>query len=118
MSVVLFIAVCIAALVALAMLRSSLWGWALFAVVVTLALQAGIPAGHFHPIKMAVSTYIGWIPAALMLLLAIRPFRRVLVTRPAFGIVKKNPAPRFQDRARGYRRGHHRLRFRVVFRSA
>ncbi len=83
----LFILLCLGAAIALALWRAPLWAWAVLVAIATLLIQAGVafgPMGGFTFTKL-----LGWLPAIALGVLAYRPIRQKVVTRPAFGIVKK-----------------------------
>jgi acyl-CoA dehydrogenase len=87
MAEVIFILLCLAGVIALAMWKAPLWAWAVFVALVTFLIQAGYafgPMGGFSFTKL-----LGWIPAIVLAVLAYRPFRRQYVIAPAFGMVKK-----------------------------
>jgi acyl-CoA dehydrogenase len=88
MTAIVFTLVCIAAAGAIAMRRMPLAAWAVLAAVITLAIQMGVPAGRLVLPPLEGLTLLGWLPAAALGLLSLRPVRRMLVTGPAFGLVK------------------------------
>jgi acyl-CoA dehydrogenase len=79
----------VAAVFALAMHRSSLWGWAALAAAIAALAKVGAFAGQFNPSLLFAGSIWGWVPAIVLAVLALRPIRRILITRPAFGLVKK-----------------------------
>jgi acyl-CoA dehydrogenase len=84
---VVFILLCLGAVIALAMWRAPLWAWAVLMAAITLAIQTGLafgPMGGFTFTKA-----LGWIPAILLGIVAYRPIRRQYVITPAFRMVKK-----------------------------
>jgi acyl-CoA dehydrogenase len=79
----------LAAIFALAIRREPLWTWAVLAALLTLAIKLGLFAGTLHAPSFTASALLGWLPAILLGLLSWRPVRRLAVTRPAFGMVKR-----------------------------
>ncbi len=89
MAAIIFILACFAAMFALGMRRAPVAGWAIFAAIVTLLVQMGAPFGRLTLPQFDTAGLIGWLPALLLGLISFRPIRQVLVTAPAFGLVKK-----------------------------
>ena len=79
----------IAAMFALAIRREALWTWAVLLAVVTLFIKLGLFAGELHLPSFTAWALAGWLPAIILGLLSWRPARRVLLTRPVFGLVKR-----------------------------
>jgi acyl-CoA dehydrogenase len=79
----------IAAIFTLAIKREPLWTWAALLAVVTLFLKAGLFSGQLHALGFGTFAIIGWLPAIVLGLLSWRPIRREVITRPAFGMVKR-----------------------------
>src|SRR5215510_236376 len=94
-----FLIVCVAGGLALAMRQVPLWGWALAALAVTLAWEAGVAAGHvaapaFDPLSLA-----GLLPALALAALSIPPLRRNVLVAPVFRLMRR-VLPRLTDAAR------------------
>jgi acyl-CoA dehydrogenase len=79
----------IAAIFTLAIRREPLWTWAVLLAVCTLLIKTGLFAGDLHAPGLSSFALIGWLPAIVLGLLSWRPIRREIVTRPAFGMVKR-----------------------------
>ncbi|MBN9317153.1 MAG: acyl-CoA dehydrogenase [Devosia sp.] len=75
------------AIAVLAMRRAPLWQWALVALVVGALSRISTHNGLW-----LMTDTLGWVlallPAAILALLALTPVRRVILTGPAYGIVK------------------------------
>jgi len=83
----IFVLLCLGAIIALALWRAPVWAWAAFVAVMTLLIQTGLafgPMGGFTFTKL-----LGWLPAIALAVLAYRPVRQTVVTRPAYKLVKK-----------------------------
>jgi acyl-CoA dehydrogenase len=89
MALAIFVIASIAALFFLAMSRASLFAWATFAILFTLGIQTGAAMGTFQAPSFNTAQIIGLIPALFLLLIAFRPIRQAVITRPSFGLVKK-----------------------------
>ncbi|MBJ7535359.1 acyl-CoA dehydrogenase [Rhodomicrobium vannielii ATCC 17100] len=85
----LFIVLAVAAAFALAIRREALWTWAAWLAGVTLVWKLGLFDGDLHGLDFSTWALLGWLPAAFLGLLAWRPVRRAVVTRPAFKMVKR-----------------------------
>lgn len=82
--------------IALAMRRSPLWVWALFAALVLFIWQLGLPFGQ---LRWPLSGWLGvlaWVPVAVLAALVIPSVRRALIIGPVFRQVK-NVLPRISD---------------------
>ncbi len=79
----------IAAMFVLAIRREALWTWAVLLAVATLFIKLGLFAGELHLPSFRAWALAGWLPAIILGLLSWRPARRVLLTRPVFGLVKR-----------------------------
>jgi acyl-CoA dehydrogenase len=86
---VLLAIITIAAMFTLAIRREPLWAWAILLAAFTLALKLGLFAGTLHLPSFSTLALIGWLPAILLGAISWRPIRREVVTRPAFGLVKR-----------------------------
>jgi len=89
MITLIFVLVSLAALGALAIQRSPLWGWAVIIAAITFLAQTGLPWGTFEAPFGSIAAWIGWVPAIALGLLSVRGIRQPVVTRPAFKIVKR-----------------------------
>ncbi|MGO9483640.1 MAG: acyl-CoA dehydrogenase [Rhodomicrobium sp.] len=83
----------VAALFALAIRREALWTWAVLLAVTTLFLKLGLFAGGLHLPSFTFWALLGWLPAIVLGVLSWRPARRVVVTHPVFGMVKRMLPP-------------------------
>jgi len=84
---VVFILLCLGAVIALAMWRAPLWAWAVLVAVVTLAIQTGLAFGPMG--GLSFTKVLAWLPAIALAVIAYRPIRRQYVITPAFRMVKK-----------------------------
>jgi len=89
MITLIFVLVCLAAVIALAMQRPPLWAWAVLIAAITLLAQTGLPWGELSAPFGGFWALIAWIPAIVLGILSYRPIRRQVVTRPAFGMVRR-----------------------------
>jgi len=89
MITLVFVLVSLAALAALAIQRSPLWGWALVIAAITFLAQTGLPWATFEAPFGSIGAWIAWAPAIALALLSIQPIRQQVVTRPAFHTVKR-----------------------------
>jgi acyl-CoA dehydrogenase len=89
MAVLIFVLITLGVAVTLGMRRAPLAYWAAFLAVFTFVIQSGLLSGAFSFFPMTALQVIGWLPAILLGVLSLRAIRRALVTRPAFGIVKR-----------------------------
>ncbi len=85
----LLIVIAVAAMFALAIRREPLWTWAALAAIATLFAELGLFAGSLHVPAFTTGFLLSWIPAIFLGLISWRPIRRVLVTGPAFAMVKR-----------------------------
>ncbi len=88
MTVLLFAVVGIAAFLVLGMRRAALWQWGVAALVLGIISRLQFDGG------LAIATgMVGWIiallPGAILLLLALKPVRLVVLTTPAYGLVRR-----------------------------
>ena len=79
----------IAAMFVLAIRREALWTWAVLLAVVTLFIKLGLFAGTLHVPSFTAWALSGWLPAIVLGVLSWRPARRVVVTHPVFGMIKR-----------------------------
>src|SRR5215475_4361938 len=86
---ILLAAVTITAMFVLAIRREPLWTWAILLAAFTVAFKLGLFAGTLHLPSFGTLALIGWLPAILFGAICWLPLRRVAVTRPAFGLVKR-----------------------------
>ncbi len=85
----LIVLAAVAATFTLAVRREPLWTWAVLLAVVTLFAEIGLFAGRLHLPALSAGALIGWLPAIILGLISWRPVRRAVVTKPAFGLVKR-----------------------------
>ena len=94
-----FLVVCAAGGLALAMRQLPLWGWALAALAVTLAWQAGMAEGHVAAPPFGPLGLLGLVPALVLAALSIPPLRRAILVAPLFRLMRR-ALPRLSDAAR------------------
>jgi len=88
MPALIFLTLCFAALVMLALGQAPLSIWAGVAALLTLIAQFGLP--YSEPlVSFAHGAFAGWIVAGIMAVLSIQPVRRRLIIGPAYGALKK-----------------------------
>ncbi len=88
MLALIFIIVCLAALVMLALRQAPLSIWAGVVALLTLIAQIGLPFSE-PIVSFAQGAFAGWIAAGVMAVLSIQQLRRRLVIRPAYNALKK-----------------------------
>ncbi|MEJ2119081.1 MAG: acyl-CoA dehydrogenase, partial [Alphaproteobacteria bacterium] len=91
MSIIVFSASCVLAAGLLILWRARVFVWALFAVLVTLAIKLGALTGDIiAPPQLSdiIGWWPGWLPAAILLALSLKPLRRVLLASPAYHRLK------------------------------
>ena len=108
----------IAAMFALAIRREALWTWAVLLAVVTLFIKLGLFAGTLHVPSFTAWALSGWLPAIVLGVLSWRPARRVIVTHPVFGMIKRVLPPVSKTEQEALDAGTHRLRRRAVLRPS
>ena len=89
MTELVFALAVIAGIMALAMKRSTLFTWALFIAAATFIWQSGLLNGQFHFPIHGFFSLLSWLPAVVLGVLAVPGFRRNLVTKPAYEMVRK-----------------------------
>jgi acyl-CoA dehydrogenase len=82
----LFILLCVGVFFVLAMRQSPLWAWAAAAGLMAFVWTSGVLGDEA---ESEIGSALSWIPAVVMGLLAIPQLRRLVLVRPAFGIIKK-----------------------------
>ncbi|MDA7948863.1 MAG: acyl-CoA dehydrogenase [Hyphomicrobiaceae bacterium] len=88
MSALMFIVVCFAAIVFLALRQAPLSIWAAVVAVLSLVAQYGVP--FFEPVvSFSSGAWIGWVLALLLGVLAVPDVRRRIVVEPAYNALKK-----------------------------
>jgi acyl-CoA dehydrogenase len=85
----LLVIVAIAAMFTLAIRREPLWTWAALLAVVTLFIKLGLFSTELRVPSFTTAALLGWLPAIILGLISWRPVRRAVITRPAFGLVKR-----------------------------
>lgn len=97
MSVFLFVAAAVVVAYAFMMMKAPLILWFILVSAVTLLAQTGLylPGADIGAILQSYITNFGsagqiagWIPAAILFLLAIPPVRRAIFTAPVFAVIK------------------------------
>ncbi len=88
MSTLVYILVCFAALVFLALRQAPLSIWAAVVAVLALLAQVGLP--FFEPVlSFSSGAWVGWLLAVLLGALALPDVRRRIVIEPAYNTLKK-----------------------------
>ena len=85
---IIFLALCIAGVFALAMRRAPLWGWAAALAGATFLWQAGLPRGEFGDPEPGFLGYLMWAVVIALAGLCIPAIRRRVLTEPAFRAIK------------------------------
>jgi acyl-CoA dehydrogenase len=88
MAEVIFAALALIALFALAMNRAPLWAWALGVALFTLSLQLGLGSGRLHAPVFNVWALLGWLVAAGLFALTFPKIKRDAVVLPAYRALK------------------------------
>ncbi|MEJ2227321.1 MAG: acyl-CoA dehydrogenase [Alphaproteobacteria bacterium] len=91
MEALLFVLICLGAVIALALWRVPLWSWAVFVGAATLVIQTGYAFGPMGGISF--TKLLGWLPTIVLGVLAHRPFRRQIITTPVYNFMKKIMPP-------------------------
>ncbi len=89
MAELVFLSLCFAVVVTLAMRNAPMWLWALAAVAATYLWQSGLVEGQHHGLQLGLWSLLGWIPALIAVLMAVPSARRMLLVEPAFTMVRK-----------------------------
>ncbi len=87
MTIIVFVFVCLAAALVLALGRARIFTWAVATVLATAALKAGAPGGELS-VTPELWSLPGWIPALVLLVLSVPAVRRLLIAGPAYGALK------------------------------
>jgi acyl-CoA dehydrogenase len=87
MATIVFLALGVAAFLALGMRKAPLWAWALAAGLLTYLWQSGLL--HGTESSSGVLAWLGWAPTIVLGLLSIPSLRRQFVVAPAFAMVKQ-----------------------------
>lgn len=88
MSAVLFLILCAAVALFLAMRWSSLITWTLGVAVMTFLIQAGVLSGQYTPQWPSLLGLFGWLPALVLGLLSVPSLRKAWIITPVFKQVK------------------------------
>ncbi len=98
MSALIFLLICFAALVILALSEAPLFKWAASVAALTLIAQYGLP--FYEPIlQFSSGAWAGWGLAAILALLSLTGVRQRLIITPAYNALKKI-MPRVSDTER------------------
>ena len=89
MSCLAFLAVCVAAIFALAINRAGLWLWAVASALAAFVWQSGLVSETGAPLAFTALSALLWVPSAVFALLAIPPLRRSLIITPIFSLIRK-----------------------------
>ena len=89
MAGLVFLLLCFAVVMALAMRHAPMWLWATAAVVATYLWQSGLIDGRHDGLELGLLAAVAWVPALVAVLMAIPAVRRMLLVEPAFTIVKR-----------------------------
>ena len=90
MDIVIFLLICAAVIFALAMTRSALGLWAVGFAALAFVWQSGLMQGGIDLPAFSLANAIGWLPALIAALLALAPFRKAVLTGPAYNILRKS----------------------------
>jgi acyl-CoA dehydrogenase len=88
MAELVFVLLCIAAVFALAMRRTPLWGWALALAVAAYVWQSGLLHGDYGDVEFGLLGLLVWMGVAVLAALSITPLRRAALIRPVFHKIK------------------------------
>ena len=88
MDVVIFAAICVIALFAVAMRRAPLAIWAVVLGGLAFAWQSGLFQGRFGFPDLTLVSALAWLPALVTALLSLSSLRKSILTGPAYGIVR------------------------------
>jgi len=88
MAELIFAAVSLSALFALAMNRAPLRAWALAAAIFTLSAQMGLVHGHLHWPLFPLWSFLGWLVAGLLLAASFPEIKRKYIVLPAYRALK------------------------------
>ena len=88
MAEVVFLVLCVAGAVALAMHRVPLWAWAAALAGATLIWQTGLLHGELEEPAFTLLGLLAWVPVAVLAGLSIGPVRRAALIEPAFRNIK------------------------------
>jgi acyl-CoA dehydrogenase len=89
MAGLVFLLLCFAVVMALAMRHAPMWLWATAAVIATYLWQSGLIDGRHDGLELGLLAAVAWVPALVAVLMAIPAVRRMLLVEPAFTIVKR-----------------------------
>jgi len=98
MSALIFLLLCFAALVILALRRASMEIWAGCVAALTLIAQIGLPFGE-PVLTLSGGAFAGWLLTAVLAALSVDAVRKKLVIIPAYKTLKKI-IPRVSDTER------------------
>ncbi len=96
MTALTFIALVVAAVTALGMMRASIAVWAGTLGILLLAYQSGVLGGGLQFPIASFWSLLAWLPIAFLGLMALPDWRRRLFVKPAFGLVKQT-LPKVSD---------------------
>jgi acyl-CoA dehydrogenase len=88
MAELIFAAISLSALFALAMNRASLRAWALAAAIFTLSAQMGLVHGHLHWPAFPLWSLLGWLVAGLLFVASLPEIKRKYIVLPAYRALK------------------------------
>ena len=88
MAELIFAAISLTSLFALAMNRASLRAWAIAAAIFTLSAQMGLVHGHLHWPAFPLWSVLGWLVAGLLFAGSFSEIKRKYITLPAYRALK------------------------------
>jgi acyl-CoA dehydrogenase len=89
MATIVFLALVIAAFLALGMRKAPLWAWAAAVGALTYVWQTGLLSGGAVEPWPFFASVLTWLPFAVLAVLSVPSLRRQFVVAPAFATVKK-----------------------------
>ncbi|MEM9027818.1 MAG: acyl-CoA dehydrogenase [Pseudomonadota bacterium] len=88
MALALFLSLCVAVAMVLAMRRAPLVLWAIGVAGLTLAWQSGLLHGNLVTPTLSIGVLLGWLPTVVLVLLSVPALRRSWIVKPAFSLVR------------------------------
>ena len=89
MAELVFVLLCGAAVMALAMRQAPIWAWAAIAGLAAFVWRTGLVHGTFHAPYFNLLGLLAWLPFAVLALFSIASLRRKLIVAPAFAAIRQ-----------------------------